>query len=278
MKLKKTFVEQIRLAYDKAKKPLAYIIIISILCLEILSRMSIIPSEIKHQIELTLIVVITMLLMEILFSIYDKVVEDKGHLKVIKPNKLYDEILNLVKTGKKVKIQYIGVAGRFGWYSVLSQLLDKACDDSLHDADEFNLEVALIAPQFYEDNKATLRKFSAVSSAIENIEQTQEQLENLYKSDIQKKPSGDQRGIAELTVFYCESCINFLGYCGMDDEGYFNALILMFEQALNASQSLDVKQQASTVERLKVLQHEGHNWGIGDEIEDMMAEYGFNET
>lgn len=57
-----------------------------------------------------------------------------------------------------------------------------------------------------------------------------------------KKAIGRPEGVAELTVFYCESCINFLGYCGMDDEGYFNALVLMFEQALKAIQSLDAKQ------------------------------------
>ena len=39
--------------------------------------------------------------------------------------------------------------------------------------------------------------------------------------------------------------MNFLGYCGVDDDGYFNALILMFEQALKAIQGLDVKQQSS---------------------------------
>lgn len=90
-----------------------------------------------------------------------------------------------------------------------------------------------------------------------------------------KKAIGRPEGIAELTVFYCESCMNFLGYCGVDDEGYFNALILMFEQALKAIQGLDVKQQSSFVERLKIFQREGYNWGIGDEIEELMMEYGF---
>ena len=36
-----------------------------------------------------------------------------------------------------------------------------------------------------------------------------------------KKAIGRPEGLAELTVFYCESCTNLLGYCGMDDEGYF---------------------------------------------------------
>lgn len=68
-----------------------------------------------------------------------------------------------------------------------------------------------------------------------------------------KKAIGRPEGIAELTVFYCESCMNFLGYCGVDDEGYFNALILIFEQALKAIQGLDVKQQSSFFERFKIF-------------------------
>ena len=53
-----------------------------------------------------------------------------------------------------------------------------------------------------------------------------------------KKAIGRSEGLAELTVFYCESCMNLLGHCGMDDEGYFNALVRMFEQALKAIAAL----------------------------------------
>jgi hypothetical protein len=35
-----------------------------------------------------------------------------------------------------------------------------------------------------------------------------------------KKAIGRPEGLADLTVFYCESCMNLLGYCGMDDEGF----------------------------------------------------------
>jgi len=54
-----------------------------------------------------------------------------------------------------------------------------------------------------------------------------------------KKAIGRPEGLAELTVFYCESCMNLLGFCGMDDEGYFNALVRMFEQALKAIAALE---------------------------------------
>lgn len=78
-------------------------------------------------------------------------------------------------------------------------------------------------------------------------------------------------------MFYCESCVNLLGYCGMDDEGYFNALVRMFEQALKAIAELEPDQQEDFVERLERVRSEGHNWGwgVGDDMDDLMAEYGF---
>ncbi len=45
-----------------------------------------------------------------------------------------------------------------------------------------------------------------------------------------EKTTGDLQG-AELTVFHCESCTDFLGFCGMDDEGYFDTLVGMIAQA-----------------------------------------------
>jgi hypothetical protein len=73
--------------------------------------------------------------------------------------------------------------------------------------------------------------------------------------------------------------MNLLGYCGMDDEGYFNALVRMFEQALKAITALEPGQQEDFVERLERVRNEGHNWGwgVGDDMDDLMAEYGFAE-
>jgi len=73
--------------------------------------------------------------------------------------------------------------------------------------------------------------------------------------------------------------MNLLGYCGMDDEGYFNALVRMFEQALKSIVALESDQQTSFVERLERVRRNGHNWGwgVGDDMDDLMAEYGFAE-
>ncbi|MCL5968721.1 MAG: hypothetical protein M1359_05575, partial [Betaproteobacteria bacterium] len=47
-----------------------------------------------------------------------------------------------------------------------------------------------------------------------------------------KKALGQPEGLAELSVFYCEEVFDFLSGCGMDDAGFFDSLVRMFEQAL----------------------------------------------
>lgn len=202
MKTDKSLITRLKEAYEKGKKPLAYIIIVSIFGLEILANLSVFPSEVTQKIEMTLLVTIAMILLEVLFQVYEKVVAGRSQLKVIKPNALYDELLNLIKTSKSVDIQYIGVAGRFGWYSVLSRLLDKSNDDSLHDATKFNVEIALISPEFYENNKDYLHKFDALFPITQDITRTQETLQTLYSNDDRKK----------LTLYSYDYLPNFVGF------------------------------------------------------------------
>lgn len=94
-----------------------------------------------------------------------------------------------------------------------------------------------------------------------------------------KKAAGRPEGLAELSIFYCEACTDLLGFCGMDDEGYFNALVRMFEQALKAIHQLELGQRSEMMERLEHVQFAGHDWGwgVGDDMDDLMAEYGFGK-
>ena len=90
-----------------------------------------------------------------------------------------------------------------------------------------------------------------------------------------KKAIGSPQGMAELSVYYCECCMHFLGYCGMDDEGYFDALVLMFERALKAIALLEPKQQTRFLVRLKRVRNESHHWawGLNEDMDPLMAEY-----
>ncbi|MBL8444649.1 MAG: hypothetical protein JNK52_11445, partial [Zoogloeaceae bacterium] len=47
-----------------------------------------------------------------------------------------------------------------------------------------------------------------------------------------KKAVGHPDGLAELMIFYCEQAAGFSDDIGLQDEGYFDALVRMFEQAL----------------------------------------------
>ena len=47
-----------------------------------------------------------------------------------------------------------------------------------------------------------------------------------------KKAIGQPEGVAELMVFYCEQAADFSDEFGLQDDGYFSALVRMFEQAL----------------------------------------------
>jgi hypothetical protein len=46
-----------------------------------------------------------------------------------------------------------------------------------------------------------------------------------------KKAIGEPEGLVELMVFYCERAAGFCNDVGNQDEGYFDALVRMFEQA-----------------------------------------------
>lgn len=90
-----------------------------------------------------------------------------------------------------------------------------------------------------------------------------------------RKAIGRPEGLAELTVFYCESCLKLLDYGSMNDEDYFDALVLMFEQALTAIAALEPDQQDAFIKRLERVRSKSHDWGygVGDEMDFLMAEY-----
>jgi hypothetical protein len=47
-----------------------------------------------------------------------------------------------------------------------------------------------------------------------------------------RKAVGRLEGMAELTVFYCEEAFNLFDVYAVEDEGYYTALVRMFEQAM----------------------------------------------
>lgn len=79
------------------------------------------------------------------------------------------------------------------------------------------------------------------------------------------------QGVAELSVFYCEEAMGLLSWCGMDDEGYYLALVRMFEQALRAIACLPTAERAHFYGRLDPLKSKAGNlgWGVGDAFDQL---------
>jgi len=90
-----------------------------------------------------------------------------------------------------------------------------------------------------------------------------------------KKAVGDPAGLTELLVFYCERAASFTNEYGNDDEGYYNALIRMFEEALQCATNLPDDQEDGFVARLGNVRDVCRQFGyfVGDRMDDLFMEY-----
>lgn len=88
-----------------------------------------------------------------------------------------------------------------------------------------------------------------------------------------KKAIGRPEGLAELMVFFCERAVGFSNDIGLQDEGYFDALVRMFAQALKVIDTLPADDQAPLLQRLDAVRRLGHNlgYGVGDDMDDLLA-------
>ena len=91
-----------------------------------------------------------------------------------------------------------------------------------------------------------------------------------------RKAVGHPEGLAELMVFYCERAAGFSKKYGLDDGGYFDALVRMFEQALKVSVTLADGQRNAMLERLETVRANSRNFGYGVDyaMDALMARYG----
>ena len=89
-----------------------------------------------------------------------------------------------------------------------------------------------------------------------------------------RKAIGLPEGVAELSVFYCERAVQLSAECGLEDEGYFLALVRMFENALTATAALAPAQRAQMLGRLNTARSktDAIGWGVKDAIDDIWFE------
>jgi hypothetical protein len=91
-----------------------------------------------------------------------------------------------------------------------------------------------------------------------------------------KMAVGDPEGLAELMVFYCERAAGFCSDIASDDEGFFNALVRMFERALILANTLPASGRVDLVRRLNAVRQISHKigYGVGDDMDFLISKYG----
>lgn len=83
-----------------------------------------------------------------------------------------------------------------------------------------------------------------------------------------KKAVGRAEGLAELMVFYCEQALGFSNEVGLDDTGFYDALVRMFEQALKVVMAMPEAQREPFLDQLEDIRVDGQGfgWGVGDDF------------
>lgn len=91
-----------------------------------------------------------------------------------------------------------------------------------------------------------------------------------------KNAVGAPEGLAELMVFYCERAAGFCSDIASDDEGYFNALVRMFERALSLVKTLPAASQVGFIKRLDAVRKISHRigYGVGDDMDFLLSRHG----
>ena len=78
-----------------------------------------------------------------------------------------------------------------------------------------------------------------------------------------------------LKVFYCERAAGFCSDVGFADESYFDALVKMFEGALETIALLPEKDRETLRKRLDEVCTLCHNfgYGVGDDMDSLLETY-----
>jgi len=89
-----------------------------------------------------------------------------------------------------------------------------------------------------------------------------------------RKAVGEPAGLAELMVYFCENAAGFSNDVGYQDEGYFNALVNMFKQAIKIARQLSAEDRDALIARLDRVRTISHNlgYGVGDDMDSLLAQ------
>jgi hypothetical protein len=90
-----------------------------------------------------------------------------------------------------------------------------------------------------------------------------------------RKAVDEPAGLAELMVFYCERAAGFCSDVAYQDDGYFDALVRMFDQALKVIAKVSASDRNALIARLDRVRIISHNfgYGVGDDMDSLLAKY-----
>ena len=126
---------------------------------------------------------------------------------------------------------------------------------------QFGLGADLLAPYKCDDRTLALAQCSQEPGCV-GIRRQEGPL------GFQRPPAHQRKGLAEPMVFYCERAACFAREYGMDDPGYLDALVRMFEQALKVPVTLaDAERDA-----VRVASRD-FGFGVGYNIPKLLAKY-----
>jgi hypothetical protein len=87
-----------------------------------------------------------------------------------------------------------------------------------------------------------------------------------------KKAFGQSEGFVELMVYYCELAGDFCYEFGLQDAAYLNALVRMFEKALQQANTLPSDRRdvfIKRLERVRLVAH-GFGYGVGEDLDALL--------
>ncbi|MGS0690212.1 hypothetical protein [Shewanella sp. 30m-9] len=155
---KPSFITQLREGYEKSKRPIAFIIMFFIVGSEALPP-SILPKNISEHVVYTAALFLGFIILQVLFEIYEKVTVDKGVIQIVSSEELLKKVHALASDEKALSIKYIGIAGRFGWTTVISRFLDPNSDYNLS-GKKLDISVALLSPEYQMDKSSVYTRFT----------------------------------------------------------------------------------------------------------------------
>ena len=90
-----------------------------------------------------------------------------------------------------------------------------------------------------------------------------------------KKAVGDSAGLTELMVFFCEQAAGYCADLGYQDEGFFDALVRMFEGAIKSANTLPADGRDSFIARLDRVREtsDSFGYGVADDMHFLLTKY-----